>query len=153
MSFLTIKLESISKVRRETVEKLLTVVYKYSQAGRYELSNSKICKEVYDGDKCDALSYGSTTLALSKANLWPRKTSDQISSSSWSVKRLAADIGDTKVLVATSIKMSNTMYRSDYTKCYGCDFKSKVEDVMSRIQSPVLDSHRVHMKGQRGERV
>jgi len=76
MSFLTIKLESISKVRRETVEKVA-----YSQAGRYELSKSKICKEVYDGDKCDALSYGSTTMALSKANLWPRKTSDQISRS------------------------------------------------------------------------
>jgi hypothetical protein len=141
-------LESIYNARKEAVTKLLNIPY--SQVSVYEASNARVCQQSKDNEKCDALSYGSLTLGLRKKNLWPRETPDRISKSKWTVKLMASTISDLTVLVAGPF---NTPYhpRCDHTKCCDSNFKVKVEEVMANIASPVLDSHRVHMKRQRGE--
>jgi hypothetical protein len=142
-------LESIHKVRRETIEKLLTIAY--SQVNRYEACTAKVCQERNDSDRCDALSYGSLTLGLRKTNLWPSQTTDRMSRSDWSVKILSSRISNLIVLVTAP--SGQNYARSDHTNCCDSSFKAKVEEVMSKIESPVLDSHRVHMRDQRGEKI
>jgi hypothetical protein len=138
---LTILVESILKVRQETIAKLLDIPL--SKAKKYETGGKIICK--FDSERCDALSYGSLTLNLMKKDLLHRKSPDEIDES---VNELASYISSLKVLY--ELTRGTTHFG-----CFESDmnyFPSSVDKIMSEIESPVLDSHRVHMKLQRGEK-
>jgi fructose-1,6-bisphosphatase len=80
-----------------------------------------------------------------KKDLLHRKNPDEIYES---VNELASYISNLKVLLELT---GGTTHFS----CFDGDlnyFKSNVEKVMSEIESPVLDSYRVHIKVQRGEK-
>jgi hypothetical protein len=139
---LTVLVESIYKVRLETIAKLLDIAY--SKARKYENTGGiTVCK--FDSERCDALSYGSLTLSLMKKDLLHRKTPDEIYES---VNELASHISSLKVLLELT-------GGTTHFGCFDTDlnyFKSNVDKIMSEIESSVLDSHRIHMKVQRGEK-
>ena len=142
LALFTVLVESIREVRLETIAKLLDIPY--SKARKYEKTGGiTVCKS--DSERCDALSYGSLTLSLMKKDLLHRKNPDEIYES---VNGLASYISNLKVLLELT-------GGTTHFGCFDGDlnyFKSNVEKVMSEIESPVLDSYRVHMKVQRGEK-
>lgn len=142
LALLTVLVENILKVRLETIAKLLDIPY--SKARKYKNTRGiTVCKS--DSGRCDTLSYGSLTLSLMKKDLLHRKTPDEIYES---VNELASHTSTLKA----SLELSRG---TTHLGCFDSDlnyFKSNVEKVMSEIESPVLDSHRVHMKVQRGEK-
>jgi hypothetical protein len=139
--------ENVLKIRLATIRKLLDSPY--SQIQVYELAskaadhllfpNGTVCQ--LDNDPaCDALVYGSVTISLVKEGLWPKKAAEDIYCS---VAKVAGMI--------SSVKVFDLPGYTDHTYCGKRNYAEDVLTILRGIPNPILDSHKVHMKVQRGE--
>jgi len=138
-------LESIMEIRETAIAALLDLPY--TQIKRYEdsaylppyLCQARFGSVPYGSHAaCDNLVYGSLTYGLYARRLWPRKTPESIHES---INALAVHI-NTLTICTLSEHHSN---------CHVYGFKAKAKRILEELPSPVLDSHRKHMREQRGE--
>jgi hypothetical protein len=126
------------------MKRLLDIPYSqiqaYEQAGKLTYLNTGTVCQRGNAPACDALIYGSLTLHLAKEGIWPRKSAEDIHCS---VERLAAIISKVKIFSLPG-----------YAAHEDCGKRNYAEDtakILSEMPNPILDSHKVHMKIQRGE--
>lgn len=143
LSNLTLRsyIESILEIRLATIRKLFHGPY--SQIRVYEeveqVTTGYICRQA-NSPICDALIYGSLTLYLAKKGLWPKKAAEDIYSS---VETVASIIRNVKVFGLPGY--------TDHKYCGKRNYAEDVVAILSAMPNPILDSHKVHMKVQRGE--
>jgi hypothetical protein len=144
---LTPFLENILKIRLATIRKLLDSPY--SQIQVYErvsktadhslFPNGTVC-QMGNAPACDALVYGSLTISLFKVGLWPKKAAEDIYCSV-----------ETVAYMIRSVKVLGLPGYSDHTYCGKRNYAEYVLTILREMPNPILDSHKVHMKVQRGE--
>jgi hypothetical protein len=135
------------KIRLATIRQLLDSPYSqipaYEQVGKpVDYSFIRIGPVCQRGNApaCDALIYGSLTLSLAKERLWPRKAAEDIC---WSVETVAA--------IVCRVKIFGLPGHADHKNCGKRNYAEDVAAILSAMPNPILDSHKVHMKVQRGE--
>jgi hypothetical protein len=84
--------------------------------------------------RCDAVALGSLTLELKRNDLWPLPAAEEYR---LSASKLGSIISNIKIL-----------HEKEHSSCGSKGFKITVSTVLDDIPSPVLDSHRRHMKTQ-----
>jgi hypothetical protein len=133
------------KIRLATIKKLLNGPYSqisaYEQVGQIMNCGQRgpVCRHD-DGPACDALIYGSLTLFLAKRGFWPKKAAEDVHGM---VRRLAN--------VISGLKIFSLPGYADHMDCGKRNYAEDVAKILSEMPNPILDSHKVHMKIQRGE--
>jgi hypothetical protein len=115
-----------------------------------------VCKQGGKHAKaCDSISYGSAVLGLSKLGLWRRKNADEIHCT---VSELVAKLRSLWIDYLPQLKVDDLPpgvktggLEQSHGACCFVEFGTEITGIMQSIASPVLDSHRVHMKVQRGD--
>ncbi|KUJ06370.1 uncharacterized protein LY89DRAFT_790538 [Mollisia scopiformis] len=137
-------IESILSCRIKVIASLLQIPYQVLD--RYEViyrgnslsrrRKNTICAEKKSTNCCDAIVYGSVVLGLQSVGLFPRK--------------LPQDLSRSIVQLSHELRMVDIHHleRGSHYDCGTDDFMESVDDALTRIWNPVLDSHRVHMRGQ-----
>lgn len=121
-------------IRQATIKELLKVTYDYfDKSLRYDaVSYGQPNKE------CGAIMCGSLLKGLNAIGLWPQKSSDDINIS---VQDLASQLKSLRVWTNPEIRNNNCYYDWNLVK-----FNNEIEDVLSSMPKPVLESHRRHMR-------
>lgn len=139
--------ESIHTLRLAAIERLLKLPY--DVLDRYEAEPFRGCHvpaSIAVKENCDALTYGSITLGLQRAGLWPRVQAEDVG---LSVESLAYRIKEIKILRAPTAMVNPPGILCGHDNCCVRDFKEQVRGIMAGIMSPVLESHRRHMTTQK----
>ncbi|KAG4438574.1 hypothetical protein IFR05_005949 [Cadophora sp. M221] len=126
---------NIFRIQRETIESLLAIPY--AMVSKYERTNDNLCQlgDVAGEDNaCDGTSWGSLTRRMQIAGLWPIKSIDEVY---LSVEELAS-----------AIESIHIYYFHAHHNCGNSNFHKEVARVLRKIESPVMDMHRVHMARQ-----
>jgi hypothetical protein len=128
------------------MKRLLDIPYSqiqvYEQVGKPNYPStgiSTVCHRA-NNPACDALIYGSLTLSLAKEGIWPRKSAEDIHCS---VETLAA--------IISKVKIFSLPGHTAHMDCGKRNYAEDVATILATIPNPILDSHIVHMKAQRGE--
>jgi len=140
-------IESIHKVRLSAIEALLNLPY--DVIDRYEVKPYRGCSVTYasslERETCDTITYGSITVSLKRATLWPRQQPEDIL---LNIEALAAKIREMRVLTVpnSARRLSSSVH--SHESCVGLNFQHLVWQIMDSIMSPVLECHRAHMAAQ-----
>ncbi|TVY49043.1 hypothetical protein LOCC1_G001345 [Lachnellula occidentalis] len=134
-------LESIKRIRLSDIKCLLDIPY--GQAKRIasvynQLPPTKRYTKCTKGLKqCDAMVYGSLTLALQSLDLWPQRSPESITVATENLADLLLS------------KMGKIHHMEDHASCITTDTSSRVAAIMGQLRRPTLPAHREHMRIQR----
>jgi hypothetical protein len=141
---LTMLLESIKSTRLSEIERLLDIPYTQasnlaslnapSQGGDLNIDTLTRC--LTGLKKCDALVYGSLTLALHSLDLWPQRSPESITIT-------------TKAFADRLIFDVHIYHVQNHANCNTNDIKALVAGIMNEEPDPTLPAHREHMRIQR----
>lgn len=99
--------------------------------------NKSVCYRPNSNKECDAITCGSHVLDLNSIGLWPQKSPDKINIS---VQDLATKLGSLKIWTYPALR------NTDHYNCGLVGFKDQRINVLSSMPSPVLESHRRHLR-------
>ncbi|CAG8979457.1 hypothetical protein HYALB_00010650 [Hymenoscyphus albidus] len=120
----------------------------YTEANAYtdlnKLGKRRCC---HNDSHCDSTSYGSLVLQLVELKLWPQRKPKTITRS---ISSLAHDLTNMKILNFSAGSYPAFSADNIHQLCPKMNIREKVEEVMKRLPSPVLDSHKAHMATQYG---
>jgi hypothetical protein len=107
------------------------------------MTNKTRCTQREYGKECDAIVYGSLLISLQSISLWPQKKPEEIH---MSVNQLVLKLRSVKT-IKLPVYAEYRLYDAppDHGECSLVDYKWKIDTVVARIESPVLDSHLKHM--------
>jgi hypothetical protein len=136
--------ESLIAARAAAIEQLYGIVSDkleyYSRSGLAE-SRPPRCQQSVNRRACDAAIFGSIIFRLQERNLWPFPSPDICY---LSVNEAASRIGSIDLSIQSLVSL-------DHTPCSGRGFHEMATAVLNQIKPHIEDSHRRHMKVQRGE--
>ena len=122
----------------------------YDVIDRYEVKPYKGCSiraSSLEREACNVITYGSLTLGLQRAALWPRQQPEDVLVN---IEALAAEIKDLRVLIAPApgqFKFPDPV--NNHENCIGINFQHAVWAILAGIMNPVLQGHRTHMTTQK----
>jgi hypothetical protein len=107
------------------------------------MTNKTRCTQREHHKECDAIVYGSLLISLQSISLWPQKKPEEIH---MSVNQLVLKLRSVETIkMPVYPKYGSYDAPPDHGKCSLGDYKGKIDTVVARIGSPVLDSHLKHM--------
>ncbi|CAG8954729.1 hypothetical protein HYFRA_00004652 [Hymenoscyphus fraxineus] len=136
--------ESIHIFRVRVIRILLDIPY--TEANAYtdinKLGKRRCC---HNDSHCDSTSYGSLILQLVELELWPPREPETIKRS---ISSLAHSLTSMKTLHLSAGPYPAFSADNIHQSCPKMNIREKVEEVMKRLPSPVLGSHKAHMATQ-----
>lgn len=131
---LTFDPEHILQSRLVTINSLLDIAYQYlDQFGQ----GRALCK--FETPECDAMIYGGIVLQLMPHKLWPKTNAHALRSN---VNSLVEFLGP---LVYQHYPSNGYGTGRDHYACKGVNFKTAVDEVMSKVSPSGLLCHKLHM--------
>jgi hypothetical protein len=98
-----------------------------------------MCTQREDRKECDAIVYVSLLISLQSISSWPRKNPEEIH---MNVNQLVLKLQSVKTIkMPVAAKYRPYDKPPNHGKCSLVDYREKIDTVVTRIPSPVLDSH------------
>lgn len=133
-------------IRQDTIKELLKVTYGYLEL--FLSDDKNVCRQSRSSKECDAITCGSVVIGLNAVGLWPQKSPETINTS---VQDLASQLNSLKSwrYYGTNDNhyhcgLNSDLFQSDYSP--SASLKGLIASTLSSIPSPVLESHRRHMR-------
>ncbi|KAI9770476.1 MAG: hypothetical protein M1839_003191 [Geoglossum umbratile] len=137
--------ESILSIRHGVVTQLVDITNKY--VNLFVKKSGAVCRQPMHQRQCDALVFGSLILSLRDLHLWPEKNGLSIRAFARALKSLEVYRWPTTIS-ASFAEVRNLAASHDNCNSI-VEYRAAINAVLNSIPTPVLESHRRHIRIQK----